>query len=70
MKNYNVDNFITEAMERHGAFFAFSDEQFKQQKKEGINYSSMGVGLICPTENADALAIELKNLSKQKRKLK
>jgi len=34
-----------------GVFFAFSDTQFEEQKKEGVKYASVGAGCICPVDN-------------------
>ena len=48
--NY-IEEAQTKAFEKAGAFFAFSDKQFEEQKKEGVRYSYMGAGLICPKEN-------------------
>lgn len=50
---------ISQVLSQNGAFFAFSDKQFNEQKQEGIKYVSMGAGLICPKENADKLNKEL-----------
>ena len=36
----------------NGAFFAFSNKQFDENKKEGVIYVSMASGLLCPKENA------------------
>lgn len=44
----------TELFDKYGCFFAFSNEQFDKQKKEGTTYVSMGGGLLCPKENAEA----------------
>ena len=46
-------DYLTPILEANGAFFAFSQSQFDEQKKEGVIYVSMGAGLICPKENAD-----------------
>jgi hypothetical protein len=46
---------ITDLLNNYGGFFAFSDEQFNEKKKEGVEYVSCGHGLICPKENAKAL---------------
>lgn len=61
MKHYNVDDELTKIFNQYGAFYAFSDKQFNGAKKEGVTYSSMGVGLICPKENTRLLydAIEI-----------
>lgn len=37
--------------ENTGAFFAFGNEQFLEKRKEGVVYSNLGAGLICPKEN-------------------
>lgn len=54
----------SEAFKKAGAFFAFSDKQFEEEKKEGVKYVSMGAGLICPKETADQLVKDLKNATK------
>jgi hypothetical protein len=58
LNNY-TEQPIAEAMTKAGAFFAFGNKQFDEQKKEGIKYISMGMGLICPKENADQLAKDM-----------
>ncbi|GEK16103.1 DUF7659 family protein [Aliivibrio fischeri] len=35
-----------------GAFFAFSQQQFEEEKVEGVAYVSLFAGLIVPKENA------------------
>jgi hypothetical protein len=42
---------ITDLLNETGAFFAFSNEQYFKARKEGINYVSLGAGLICPKGN-------------------
>lgn len=49
----------TKALNKAGAFFAFSDRQFNEQKKEGVKYTSCGMGMICPRENVDQLIKDL-----------
>ena len=56
-------DYLTPILEANGAFFAFSQSQFDEQKKEGVIYVSMGAGLICPKENADKLHEEVKRKS-------
>ena len=58
-------DYLTPILEANGAFFAFSQSQFYEQKKEGVIYVSMGAGLICPKENADKLHEEVKRSSKK-----
>ena len=38
-----------------GAFFAFSDSQFEEGKKEGVDYVHVVGGLICPKEHAKTI---------------
>jgi len=49
----------TLAFNRADAFFAFSDKQFEEAKKEGIKYVSLGAGLICNSTKAKTLTQEL-----------
>ncbi len=55
----------TAVIEKYGAFFAFSDEQFAKQKKDGIKYVSVGGGMIVPKENVNALYKELNEIVKR-----
>lgn len=43
---------VTDLLNKYGAFFAFSDSQLNEHKKEGVEYVSCGMGLICPKEFA------------------
>lgn len=49
----------TKAFEKAGAFFAFSDKQFLEQKKEGVKYTQCGAGMICPVDTCKQLIKEL-----------
>ena len=49
---------------KHGVFFAFSDKQYQEQKKEGVKYVSLGMGTLCPKENAKAFIDEHHDLVK------
>lgn len=42
----------TVAFDKFGAFFAFSQKQLNEQKKDGVKYVSMGAGMIVPPYNA------------------
>jgi len=48
--------------DKFGAFFAFSQSQFNEQKKDEIKYISMGCGMVAPTYHADNLAHALKSI--------
>jgi len=52
----------TELMEANGAFFAFSNDQYKKASQEGVEYVSMGLGLIAPKENADKIHAGLEEI--------
>lgn len=55
----------TKAFEKAGAFFAYSNKQFDEQKKQGVRYVSVGLGLICPKDTVAALINELAAIAKQ-----
>lgn len=44
----------TELFNQYGVFFAFSNEQFEKGKKEGVIYSQLGAGMLCPKANVQA----------------
>ena len=47
-----------------GAFFAFSNKQFNECRKEGVKYASLGAGLICPSDKAQMLVDGLESIIK------
>jgi hypothetical protein len=47
---------------KYGAFFAFGEKQFNEQKKEGVKYIADGSGLLIPKDNYDAFVKEYNNL--------
>ena len=50
------------AMEKYGAFFAFSASQFNEKRVEGVVYVQDGSGMIAPKENFKALVEELNKI--------
>lgn len=46
-----------------GAFWAFGQNQFDKQKKEGVKYVSLGAGCVCPKENVNALLNGLESIA-------
>ncbi|MDC5842190.1 hypothetical protein OPW33_22955 [Vibrio europaeus] len=48
-----------------GAFFAFSNKQFDEAKKKGIEYVSLGMGMIVPKNNAKQLVERLEVIQKE-----
>ncbi|EDK30745.1 hypothetical protein VSWAT3_25719 [Vibrionales bacterium SWAT-3] len=55
----------TQAFNEAGAFFAFSTKQFDEAKKEGVKYASLGMGLICPVDNAKQLMTSLDSIAQE-----
>ena len=53
--SHYTDAPLTAALDNAGAFYAFGNDQFEERRKPGIKYVDMGMGLICPKENADQL---------------
>ncbi len=51
---------IEKAIKDAGAFWAFGEKQFNEQKVTGIIYAQLGAGLMCPKENVDSLIKALK----------
>jgi hypothetical protein len=45
----------TKALNAAGAFFAFSTEQFNDQKIDGVRYVNLGAGMVAPKEDAGRL---------------
>jgi 4-hydroxy-3-methylbut-2-enyl diphosphate reductase IspH len=46
MKFKNVDEMLKET----GSFFAFSNKQFDEQKKDGVEYVGVTAGLVTPKD--------------------
>lgn len=61
-----LSDYITEKQsalfKKHGVFFAFSEKQYEEQKREGVVYVSLGMGTLCPKENAKAFIEEHHNV--------
>ena len=55
----------TQAFNDAGAFFAFSNQQLDEAKKEGVKYASLGMGLICPVDNAKQLMTRLDSIAQE-----
>lgn len=60
--NDYTEDAITKVLNQHGAFFAFSNQQMDEKKKEGVTYVNCGSGLICPKENAIQLMKDVINV--------
>lgn len=60
MKKFNTDDAQSKVFDKYGAFFAFSNEKFNEQKREGVTYASMGnSGLIAPKGTGKQIIKEL-----------
>jgi len=55
----------TEVFKKFGAFFAFSNSQFEKNKKDGVDYVSLGAGLIAPKESGDDIVIALDKIQEE-----
>lgn len=64
LSNYTQEK-QTALFESTGAFFAFSNEQLAEKKKEGVTYVSLGAGLIAPKSNAKALIEGLEKITSE-----
>lgn len=60
--SHYVEQKQTELFTATGAFFAFSNEQFAEQKQDNIEYASCGAGLIAPKDKALDLIKGLRNI--------
>ncbi|MEZ8013956.1 MULTISPECIES: hypothetical protein [Vibrio] len=63
--SHYVQDKQTLAFNEAGAFFAFSTKQFDEAKKEGVKYASLGMGLICPVDNAKQLMTRLDSIAQE-----
>ncbi|ARC95079.1 hypothetical protein B6A42_27050 (plasmid) [Vibrio coralliilyticus] len=64
-----IDERITQLFNDTGAFFAFSNSQFDEKKEEGIQYVSLGAGLLVPKQNAKKVVDGLDNITEEGIKL-
>tara|TARA_Y100000310_G_scaffold37653_1_gene35324 strand:- start:134 stop:547 length:414 start_codon:yes stop_codon:yes gene_type:complete len=56
-------------LKKAGAFFAFSEKQLQEGKKEtnakeGTKYIALGAGIICPEDTATQLVADMENVIK------
>jgi hypothetical protein len=59
--NHYTDAAMTKALNDNGAFYAFSDTQFNEQKQPNIVYQRDSSGLIVPKENVNALIAQMRS---------
>ncbi|MCR9649553.1 hypothetical protein NB559_06720 [Vibrio parahaemolyticus] len=63
--SYYIQQPQTALFDELGAFFAFSNKQFDQANKKGIEYVSLGMGMIVPKNNAKQLVERLEVIQKE-----
>jgi len=51
--------------EQTGSFFAFGSQQFKEKRKEGVEYIDAGHNLVCPKSTAQRLLSGLNTIAKE-----
>lgn len=54
----------TALFEETGTFFAFSQSQLSEKQVEGVEYCSLGGGMIVPKENAKRVVQSLEKITK------
>ena len=59
------DNKQTDLFNRTGSFFALSNKQFDEGKKEGAVYVNMGAGLLCEKDHVKELINGLDQINKE-----
>jgi len=64
LRNY-IEEAQTKLLNECGAFFAFSQSQFDEQKKAGVRYSALPHGLICEKEKVKTLIDGLESIGKK-----
>ncbi|TXK94591.1 hypothetical protein BMR05_12615 [Methylococcaceae bacterium HT4] len=64
VKNFSVETAQAAVFDKYGAFFAFSNNQFNEQKKEGVIYEGLASGMVAPV-GADIFK-ELEKIQQEK----
>tara|TARA_B100000519_G_scaffold198646_1_gene208496 strand:+ start:619 stop:1014 length:396 start_codon:yes stop_codon:yes gene_type:complete len=64
LSNYTEEK-TSNVLKKYGAFFAFSDKQFNENKKENVKYSRLYSGLIAPSENVKKIMSELEKVNNE-----
>ena len=64
LSNY-IEEAQTKAFDTNGAFFAFSTKQFNEAKTEGVKYTSLGLGMVCPSANVETLLSSLDTIHEE-----
>lgn len=62
-----TEQHVTELFKRVGSFYAFSEKQFEESKKPGVEYHNLGGGLIAPKGTEKELYEELDKIYRKGR---
>lgn len=57
--NKELNAEFTRIWDTYGAFFAFTQKQFNEKMKEGVQYVSPFSGLICPSQSVEKMQEEM-----------
>ena len=60
-----LDKEINKAMNKHGGFFAFGNEQFVKAHNPKLKYVSLGAGLYAPKKTYKGLVVDIENAIKE-----
>ena len=64
LENYSEEK-INKIIKNNGGFFAFNNNQFNDNKKEGVIYCRLYGGLIAPKNKADYIISQIDLISKK-----
>jgi len=53
---------LSDLYAKHGVFFAFSTKQFEEGRKEGVKYTAVFSGCLCPSENVNQFLEEMEQI--------
>ena len=53
MKRSDLDLELSKIQDKYGVFFAFSNKQYEEGAKEGVQYVHYGYGMFCPKKTID-----------------
>ena len=62
---FNYEKECNAMYDKYGAFFAFNDKQFEEQKKDGVIYIGSSFGLLVPKSNIKNYKEAIANLKQR-----
>ena len=66
MKKFDTDKALSEILDLHGAFFAFSEAQLKEKMICCVRYATAGAGLIIPVAMRQSFDEQYSALTRKK----